>query len=291
LKLLRNGWGLIWILGLVGLIGIVALFIPNYKLAFSNVVCSIQGGIPICTDSVPIVDIGKATKEHRLELIWVSLQNNSRTLKSYIELRSRESKDSGFSRLQSKSGYGFDVLFNAFCGPKCNPIDLKRSFKNKCSVGTAVSDYDPDREVVKHISRQIYFSNNYFGAMLEDNRISSSLGRLARLATLPSYGETSQDDCPSCNAFRPAKEFVPPWQVVSSACAFFYAGFLLFCRRGHSGAIFCAVVFILIGGAMLLVGHERYEDYAPYKSTNPKPEFHNFLHYAEIVPQKHLDSI
>ena len=117
----------------------------------------------------------------------------------------------------------------------------------------------------------------YFGSMLR------SVRSFPRFIALPSYGESSQYDRPSCNAFRPAKEFVPPWQVVSSACAFFYAGFLLFRCRSESGAIFCAVVFILLGGAMLLVGHERYEDYAPYKPDNPKPELQNFLHYRENV--------
>jgi IS1 family transposase len=126
----------------------------------------------------------------------------------------------------------------------------------------------------------------YVGLGAEDHTLS----RLAGFVALPSYGESSQYDCPSCNAFRPPKEFVPPWQVVSSACAFFYAGFLLFRCRNQRGAIFCAVVFILIGGAMLLVGHERYEDNAPYKSNNPVPEFQNFLHNREIVPQKYLDS-
>ncbi len=120
---------------------------------------------------------------------------------------------------------------------------------------------------------------------------TSSIRSLPRLATLPSNSESGQYDCPSCNAFRPAKEFVPPWQVVSSICAFFYAAFLLFCRRSESGAIFCAVVFILIGGAMLLIGHERYEDYAPYKSNDPTPETKQFLHNRENVSQKPLTQI
>jgi hypothetical protein len=39
---------------------------------------------------------------------------------------------------------------------------------------------------------------------------------------------------------------------------------------------------------MLLVGHERYEDNAPYKSNNPVPKLQNFLHNGKIVPRKYL---
>ncbi len=109
---------------------------------------------------------------------------------------------------------------------------------------------------------------------------------LAGFPSLPNDCSEGEYDGPCGDAFRPSKEYVPPWQVVLSACSFFFAGYLLFRRNRESGAIFCAVSFILFGGTMLFVGHERYPNYqGDYYPRYPPPCTGPNLHGPKIVPQ------
>ena len=97
--------------------------------------------------------------------------------------------------------------------------------------------------------------------------------RLTGFHSLPGNDETGSDDCPSRYSFRPTKEYVPPWQVGVSVLSFFIAGLYLF-RCNHRGrAILGAVGYIFLGGAMLLVGHERYPDYEREYHSYPAPCF------------------
>jgi hypothetical protein len=48
------------------------------------------------------------------------------------------------------------------------------------------------------------------------------------------------------------------------------------------------MALIFLGGAMLLVGHEKYGAENYRGPDYPVPETHQSLHNPEIVPQKHL---
>ncbi len=149
-----------------------------------------------------------------------------------------------------------------------------------------VFNFDP---VTSYFQKSAFFTELESYALVSSvSRFRSGIGRLASLVALPGDNKYSEDDCPRCDSFRPRDEYVPPWQVISNACAFFYAGFLLFRRRGESGAIFLAMALIFFSGVMLLVGYESYspEDYRG--PDYPSPMTKQSLHNREIVPQKHL---
>jgi hypothetical protein len=135
-------------------------------------------------------------------------------------------------------------------------IPANKIHKNCCAISFGPFTF---QSVDTHLPFDVY---HYPSSFSFDNSFSvqkCGVRGSPRLVALPHYGKSRQDNRPSGDSFRPPEEFVPPWQVISCACAFLYAGFLLFCRRDQSGAVFCAVMLILFGGAMLLVGHERYE--------------------------------
>lgn len=139
--------------------------------------------------------------------------------------------------------------------------------------------------------RQFWDVHNNPWAFGVNHGSSAQQGRSGSLTGFPSLpGDCAQGehDRPCSDPFRPSKEFVPPWQVVLSASSFFFAGYLLFRRNKESGAIFCAVSFILFGGTMLLVGHERYPDYQGNYPRYPPPCTEPNLHDPKIVPQNIL---
>jgi IS1 family transposase len=159
-----------------------------------------------------------------------------------------------------------------------------------------VHSLSPFRPIVEvqGIRREI---NGYPRPLFGDDKLHTDLrgpSSFAGSPSLPNYSESSEDNRPCSNAFGPSYEFVPPWQVVISACSFFCAGFLLFRRSREGGAVFLAMSLIFVGGVMLLVGHEEYGcDGKPYRGPDYHPTIQpkQFLHNREIVPQQPLDRI
>jgi hypothetical protein len=128
-------------------------------------------------------------------------------------------------------------------------------------------------------------SNYYLGPELRDQGPSAyfgltfrGVGCFARLATLPSNDNPSSYNGPCSDSFGPCYEYVPPWRVILCACAILYAGFLLFRRRGESGAVFLAMALIFFDRAMLLVGHESYSAENYRGPDYPSPKAKQFLH-------------
>lgn len=83
--------------------------------------------------------------------------------------------------------------------------------------------------------------------------------RGTRLVALPANDDASRDDRPDSDPIRPCHEYVPPWHVFLSVCAFIAAGFIIFVIRcKHWSTALIAFALIFDAGLLLLMGHAYY---------------------------------